>query len=161
MRTSYQAAPWKAATTPLARSLTFASHSAERLGDPSGFFSKAPFLPARPVGIPMIGSVDRTLILVNERAEEAPMEPSMGPSAEPNLDDLVEGVDITRPICRCHFAGEGSQLGQSCSKPTGGGSSGSAQFGAGETKPSEGPSTGTILVAGAVGVGLLYVLGII
>lgn len=160
MRTSYQAAPWKAATTPLARSLSFAGHAPQRLGDPSAFFSKAPFIPARPIGAPMIGGVDRTLIVVNESAPRPDMETILDQDSWGSREP-VEGVDITRPICRCKFASN-SQLGQGCSKPSSGGS-GSAEFGAGESPAtaSSGPSLGTVAVVGVVGLGALYLLGII
>jgi hypothetical protein len=121
MRTLYQASPWKAASTPVFRSFAFDRHVPERLGDPSGFFSKAPFIPTRPVGVPIMGGVNRSLVLAKERG--------------------------------------GAELGQACSKPTAGGS-GSAEFGAGDG--AAGDSTiGTIAVVGVVGVGALFLLGVI
>lgn len=152
MRTLYQASPWKAANGPVFRSSAFGRHTPERLGDPSAYFSRDRFIPTRQLGAPALG---RTLVLPNERLVHAPEvdEATMGQGER-------EGVDVTRPICRCHFAGDGSQLGQACSAPTAGGS-GSAQFGAGEGAPSEGPKLETILVAGAVGVGVLLLLGVL
>lgn len=104
----------------------------------------------------MLGSMNRALILVNA----TPDEPIILDRGGWGPEEPVEGVDITRPICRCHFAGEGSQLGEGCSKPTSGGS-GSAEFGAGDNTAKAGPGLGTIAVVGVVGLGALYFLGII
>lgn len=162
MRSSYQASPWAADTTPVARSLSFAAHRPERLGSPSSFFSKAPFLPTRPVGMPGMGETSRTLVLVNERVG---VDPSTlyDPAALESDPDLVENVDITRPICRCKFSGMHGphRLGQSCSLPSSGGS-GSAEYGAGETEgDSEGMGLGTIALIGAGGIGALLLLGVL
>jgi len=156
MRTMYQASPWKAAAMPVFTSSAFQRHTPSRLGDPSAFFAPEKFIPTRPLGAPIrMGSMNRTLILMNENDR---------PAYDLDLDPtLVEGVDITRPICRCKFAGNGGdhELGQSCSKPTAGGS-GSAEFSGGEegAKP-QGPGIGTIVAAGAVGVGVLFLLGVL
>jgi len=165
MRTLYQASPWKAAEGPVFRSNALGRHTPERLGNPSAFFSRAPFIPTRPVGAPIIGATDRTLILVNEQDDGSSDATAIDMDTVLDRDgwgqgEPVEGVDITRPVCRCHFAGEGSQLGQACSKPTAGGS-GSAEFGAGEAAAAGDNNIGTIVVAGAVGVGVLLLLGII
>lgn len=157
MRTAYQASPWRAATTPLARSLSLGARLPERLGDPSAFFSRAPFIPARAIGAPALGDLNRTMILVNERVSP----PAYDAAALEFDEDLVEGVDITRPVCRCKFAEGGSaNLGQSCSAPTAGGS-GSAQFGAGDGEKSDGMSAGTIALVSVAGVGALFLLGIL
>lgn len=155
MRTLYQVSPWKADASPVFHSHAFNRHTPERLGDPSAFFSKAPFIPTRPVGAPIIGVTDRTLIMVNERNGEAYDSMAL------DMDEgLVEGVDITRPICRCKFAHNGAELGQSCSAPTAGGG-GSASFGAGGEAASGGPSIGTIAIGAGIGVGVLLLLGIL
>jgi len=162
MRSSYQASPWAADITPLARSLSFAVHRPERLGSPNAFFSKAPFLPTRPVGLPLMGASSRTLVLVNESVGSDPSL-SYDPLALENDPNLVESVDITRPICRCKFAGmNGPHMGQSCSLPSSGGS-GSAEYGAGDGagEPSEGMSLGTIALVGAGGVAALFLLGVL
>lgn len=157
MRTAYQASPWRAATTPLARTLSFAAPAPERLGDPSAFFSKAPFIPARPVGAPPMGGMNRTLILVDERRVPAP---AYDPLALELDESLTEGVDITRPVCRCKFGRGDAELGQGCSSPTAGGS-GEAAFGAGDGGSSGDSNVGTIALAGVAGIGLLALLGII
>lgn len=134
MRTMYQASPWKAANVPIFRSSAFGRHTPERLGDPSAFFSRESFVPTRLIGAPVLGR-------------------SLGEGER-------EGIDITRPVCRCKFAKHEGQLGQGCSTPTAGGS-GSAEFGASDVTPSQGPKMETILVAGAVGVGILLLLGVL
>lgn len=102
-----------------------------------------------------MGSMNRTLILVNERRD-----PGYDP-VQLNMDEsLIEGVDITRPICRCKFAHNGANLGQGCSKPTSGGS-GSAEFGTPDGGEAGDSNIGTIAVAGAIGVGVLLLLGVI
>jgi len=148
MRTAYQASPWRAATTPLARSLSFASPAPQRLGDPSEFFSKVPFIPARPVGVPMGG---RSLIPADSREDYAPSVRGLG--------EMLDGVEVTRPICRCKF-GQGAELGQSCSKPTAGGS-GSAEYGVGDEAHAGDSNIATVVIAGAAGVGLLFLLGVL
>lgn len=152
MRTMYQASPWKAANGPIFRSSAFINHTPERLGDPSAYFSRERFIPTRQLGTPVLG---RALVLANERLVQMPDvdEPLMGQGER-------EGIDITRPVCRCKFAHNNTELGQACSQPTAGGS-GSASFGAGETPSSEGPKLETILIAGAVGVGALLLLGVL
>jgi hypothetical protein len=106
-----------------------------------------------------MGSMNRTLILVNERASLPDMPVVLdreGWGPEP-----VEGVDITRPVCRCKFGQGDAELGQGCSAPTAGGS-GSAEFGAGEGSGEAGDSNiGTIVLVGAAGAGLLALLGVI
>jgi hypothetical protein len=107
----------------------------------------------------MIGGMNRALILVNV----TPDEPVVLDRGGWGPEEPVEGVDITRPICRCKFAQDsGSELGQAgCSAPSAGGS-GSAEFGTGDnTAKSGGPDLGTIAVVGVVGLGALYLLGII
>jgi hypothetical protein len=148
MRTMYQASPWKAANGPFFRSSAFDRHMPERLGDPSAYFSGERFLPTRSGGAPVLG---RALVLPNQRIVHAPSGLGQGDR---------EGVDVTRPICRCDFTKHGANLGQACSAPTAGGS-GSAEFGAGDAAPSGGPKMETILVAGAVGVGVLLLLGVL
>jgi len=152
MRTMYQASPWKAANVPIFRSSALGRHTPERLGDPSNFFSRENFIPTRPLGAPVLG---RAIILANERIVRAPEleDSTMGQGER-------EGIDITRPVCRCKFAKHDAQLGQGCSTPTAGGS-GSAEFGASDAAPSQGPKMETILVAGAVGVGILLLLGVL
>lgn len=152
MRTMYQASPWKAANGPIFRSSAFGRHTPERLGDPSAYFSRDRFVPTRQLGAPVLG---RALVLANERIVQAPEpeEITLGQGER-------EGIDITRPVCRCKFAHYGSELGQGCSAPTAGGS-GSAEFGASEATPGSGPKLETILVAGAVGVGVLLLLGVL
>lgn len=149
MRTAYQASPWRAATTPLARSLSFASLAPQRLGDPSDFFSKVPFIPAQPVGVPMGG---RSLIPTDSRGASAPGVRGLG--------EMLDGVEVTREVCRCKFAQGGAELGQSCSKPTAGGS-GSAEYGVGDEAHAGDSNIGTVVLAGAAGVGLLFLLGVL
>lgn len=150
MRTMYQISPWKAANGPVFRSSAFGRHTPQRLGDPSAFFSPERFIPTRQLGAPVLG---RAVILAPERIVHVPDETTLGEGER-------EGIDITRPVCRCKFAHNNTELGQACSAPTAGGS-GSAQFGAGETAPSEGPKLETILIAGAVGIGALFLLGVL
>lgn len=152
MRTMYQASPWKAANGPVFRSAAFQYHMPERLGDPSAYFSRERFIPTRQIGAPVLG---RALVLPNERLVQAPEadESMMGQGER-------EGIDITRPVCRCKFAHNNTELGQACSQPTAGGS-GSAQFGAGEEPKSSGPNIETILAVGAVGVGILFLTGVL
>ena len=156
MRTMYQASPWKAAAVPVFTSSALRRHTPSRLGDPSAFFAPEKFIPTRPLGAPVrMGSMNRTLILMSEQDPDA-YDIDLDPT-------LVEGVDIARPTCRYSFAGNGGsrELGQSCSKPTAGGS-GSAEFSGGdEAVKSGGPGIGTIVAAGAVGVGVLFLLGIL
>jgi hypothetical protein len=129
------------------------------LGDPSTFFSKAPFLPARPVGAPIIGSTNRTLVLVSERVD-APDMPNVVLDREGwGPEGPIEGVDITRPMCRCKFSSN-SQLGQGCSRPSAGGS-GSAEFGAGDGGAAGDSNIGTIAIVGAVGIGALFLFGVL
>lgn len=149
MRTMYQASPWKAANGPFFRSSAFDRHMPERLGDPSGYFSGERFIPTRQPSAPVLG---RALVLPNQRIIRVP-------NSELGQGDR-EGIDVTRPICRCEFANHGANLGQACSTPTAGGS-GSAEFGAGEAAPGGGPKIETILVAGALGVGVLFLLGVL
>lgn len=75
------------------------------------------------------------------------------------LGEMVDGVEVTRPICRCKF-GQGAELGQACSKPTAGGS-GSASYGVGDEAHAGDSNIATVALVGAAGVGLLFVLGIL
>lgn len=148
MRTLYQSSPWQAATSPVARSQAFGFHAPTRLGDPSGYFAGEPFMP---VGGPRIPS--RSVILAAPRRTLAQTE------------QPIEGVNITRPVCRCKFGNlqRDSSLGQGCSRPTGGGGSGSATFDGNVEPPTsgQGVDVGTIALVGVGGVAALFLLGIL
>lgn len=143
MRTIYQHAPWRVPGASLARSFALGSYSPVRLGDPGRFFVGEAFAP---VG----GQVDRALIVVQERV------------TEPLVDRPIEGVNITRPVCRCKFGKlkrDPAMLGEGCSSPTAGGS-GSATYDASGTGSSE-IGVGTIALAAAGGVAALWLLGVL
>lgn len=71
----------------------------------------------------------------------------------------IEGGNLTVPICLCEYM---SSMGQSCAKPTAGGTGGSAEFGSDSGGGSKGGGTIiTIAVAGGVGVAILALLGVI
>lgn len=72
----------------------------------------------------------------------------------------LEGRDVTVPFCLCEYMN--SSMGQSCAKPTAGGSGGTAEFGSDSVAESKGVGTvASVAIAGGVGVAILALFGVI